>query len=294
MDNLKDIVYDGELLRLEKFDPSRLVRDNNNDFMNPRIAIIAKSGSGKSWIIREIMHYIKDIPCGTIIAPTDKMNGFYNDFFPISFIHHEYKEDIIPRILTRQKLILEKNRKRKLKGKTLLDPRAFLIMDDCMSSKHLWLKDPNMLTIFNEGRHYQLTFILSMQYSLGIQPELRSNFDFVFLLGEDFINNRKKLYEHYAGMFPTRDIFDQVFLQVTDDYGCMVINNRLRSSNVQKKVFWYKAKNWGIFKVGNNDFTDYHKINYDPHHSLRVPVFDINNFSNSRRKTYITVKKNSE
>ena len=60
-----------------------------------------------------------------------------------------------------------------------------------MSSKHLWLKDPNMLAIFNEGRHYQLTFILSMQYSLGIQPELRSNFDFVFLLGEDFINNRK-------------------------------------------------------------------------------------------------------
>ena len=51
-----------------------------------------------------------------------------------------------------------------------------------MSSKHLWLKDPSVLSIFNEGRHYQLTFILAMQYSLGIQPELRSNFDYVFLL----------------------------------------------------------------------------------------------------------------
>ena len=31
-----------------------------------------------------------------------------------------------------------------------------------------------------------------MQYSLGISPELRSNFDYIFLLGEDIINNRKK------------------------------------------------------------------------------------------------------
>ena len=36
-------------------------------------------------------------------------------------------------------------------------------------------------------------------------------------------------------MFPTRDIFEQVFLQVTDNYGCMVINNRLRSSDIKLK-----------------------------------------------------------
>ena len=89
-----------------------------------------------------------------------------------------------------------------------------------MSSKHLWLKDPNMLVIFNEGRHYQLTFILTMQYCLGIQPELRSNFDYIFLLGEDFISNRKRLYEHYAGMYPSFDIFQQVFNEITADYGC--------------------------------------------------------------------------
>ena len=35
------------------------------------------------------------ISSGCIIAPTDKMTGFYNDFFPTSFIHHEFKEDII-------------------------------------------------------------------------------------------------------------------------------------------------------------------------------------------------------
>ena len=160
-----------------------------------------------------------------------------------------------------------------------------------MSSKHLWLKDPNVLSVFNEGRHYQLTFILSMQYSLGIQPELRSNFDYVFLLGEDFINNRKKLYEHYAGMFPSRELFDQVFLQVTDDYGVMVINNRLRSNDIRKKVFWYKAKKKENLSVGCNRFKAFHNMYYDPNHDKRLPFIDMNNFGIKKRTIVNVVKK---
>ena len=137
-----DVAFDGKVLQLNKFDMNWLVRDENGNYMNPRIAIIAKSGSGKSWIIREILHHIRDIPCGIVIAPTDKMNGFYNDFFPLSFIYHEYNENIIPKVLIRQRKILEKNKNRVKKTKKKIDPRSFLIMDDCMSSKHLWLKDP--------------------------------------------------------------------------------------------------------------------------------------------------------
>ena len=290
MSDFKDINFGGELLQLNKFDLSQLVKDDKGEYMNPRIAIIAKSGSGKSWVIRDIMYYIQDIPCGIVIAPTDKMTGFYNDFLPPSYIHHDYKEDIIPRLLQRQKTILEKNKNRVKNGKKPIDPRCFLIMDDCMSSKHLWLKDPNVLSIFNEGRHYQITFILAMQYSLGIQPELRSNFDYIFLLGEDFVNNRKKLYEHYAGMFPTRSLFDQVFTQVTDDYGVMAINNRLRTSKIRKKVFWYKAKTRNNFKVGCKSYTSFNEYHFDANHDKRLPYIDFSNFG-SRNKTNVLVRK---
>ena len=290
MGDYKDINFGGEVLQLNRFDLNTLIYDSNKDYMNPRIAIIAKSGSGKSWVIREIMHYMKDVPCGVVIAPTDKMTGFYNDFLPPSYIHHEYKEDIIPRLLQRQRTILDKNTKRKKKGKTPIDPRTFLIMDDCMSTKHLWLKDPNVLAIFNEGRHYQITFILAMQYSLGIQPELRSNFDYIFLLGEDFVNNRKKLYEHYAGMFPTRSLFDLVFMQVTDDYGSMVINNRLRSSQISKKVFWYKAKPRLNFNVGCKRYESFHETHFDNNHCKRLPFVDFSTFGN-RNQPNVIVRK---
>ena len=132
-----------------------------------------------------------------------------------------------------------------------------------------------------------------MQYSLGIQPELRSNFDFVFLLGEDFINNRKKLYEHYAGMFPTRDLFDQVFLQVTDNYGVMVINNRLRSTDIKKKVFWYRAAARDNLSVGCTRFKKFHEIFFDKNHDKRLPYIDINALNN-KRKTNIQVVKNED
>jgi hypothetical protein len=276
-------------LKLQEFDMNTLVYNEEGKFLNPRIAMIAKSGSGKSWVVRDIMYHIKDIPCGTVIAPTDKMTKFYNDFIPPSFTHHEYDETIIPRVLKRQKAMLQQNEDRVKQNKSKLDPRTFLIMDDCMSSKHLWLKDPNILSIFNEGRHYQLTFFLTMQYSLGIQPELRANFDFIFLLGEDVYSNKKRLYEHYAGQFNKFDIFDQVFTHVTQDYGVMVINNRVRSTDITKKVFWYKAKRPPEFTVGIPKYIDWNKKHFDNEYDKKEPVLDLNTFC-SKRRANITVK----
>ena len=114
MSTLGDYNIGGQTLQLEKFDLKKLVVNDKGEFVNPRIAMIAKSGSGKSWVIREILYYLSKthIPCGTVIAPTDKMTKFYDDIVPAAYIHHEYKEEIIPKILHRQKLIIEKNKGR--------------------------------------------------------------------------------------------------------------------------------------------------------------------------------------
>ena len=294
MSGQNDYNIGGQTIQLEKFDLKKLVVNDRGEYVNPRIAMIAKSGSGKSWVIREILYYLSKthIPCGTVIAPTDKMTKFFDDIVPGSYIHHEYKEDIIPKVLHRQKIIIDKNEQRKKEGKKIIDPRAFLVMDDCMSSKHLWLKDPNVLSIFNEGRHFQLTFILAMQYCIGIQPELRNNFDFIFLLGEDTYSSRKKIYEHYAGIFPKFDLFDQVFSQVTDNYGCMVLDNRIRSADIQKKVFWFKSRETPDFKIGIPRALKYHQINFDPDHDKKSPLLDLNSMISSKRRQVVKVKLN--
>jgi hypothetical protein len=238
------------------------------------IAMIAKRATGKSFLTREIMYQKKNIAAAIAISRTEKLNSFYSEFIPDSYIYSEYSSDILARIYERQSKINEDNKKRIKDKKKIKNDSLMLIMDDCMSSKGTWLKDPNILELFFNGRHHHLSFILTMQYSVGIPPEMRSNFDYIFLLAEDTISNRKRLYEHYAGMFPTFDIFQQVFSDITENYGIMVIDNRVHSKNLTDKVFWYKAKNVPTFKIGCNKFHKYHKIAYDKEWNKRLDVFN--------------------
>ena len=284
-----DIDIPGQTLKLEEFDIKTLIKDCDGSYIHPRIVMIAPSGSGKSWIVRNILYEMRDIPCGVVLAPTDKMNKFYDDFMPSSFIHHEFRQDIIPKILGRQSKILEKNEAREKINKKIIDPRIVFVMDDCMADKDKWIKDPKMLEIMNQGRHFKLTFILTMQYCLGIQPELRTQFNFVFLLGDDNAASRKKLHEHWAGVFPKRDLFEQVFLQITADYGCMVINQRIKTTDISKKVFWFKAKKVPNFKIGIPQYLKFHNDRYDKNYLDKNQLFDILSFG-TKKKSQIMVK----
>jgi hypothetical protein len=186
-------------------------------------------------------------------------------------------------------MIIDKNNKRIKDGKSSIDTRVLFIMDDCMSAKKQWAEDSNFLSIMNEGRHRHITYILSMQYSLGILPEYRSQFNFIFLLAEDIRMNRKKLYEHYAGMFPSFELFESVFLQMTQIYGCMVIDNSSRSIDLKERIFYFKAEDIKNFSFGNSKFLEYHKNNFDPNHGKKQTFFDINDYM-MKKKTNILVR----
>ena len=116
------------------------------------------------------------------------------------------------------------------------------MLDDCLASKGSWMKDPNITELFYNARHYGLTLIITMQFPLGIPPELRCNFDYIFLAREDYHSNLKRLRDHYCGMFPSLDIFKQTFAQLTDDYGLMVVKNNGSVSQITDKIFYFKSK----------------------------------------------------
>jgi hypothetical protein len=251
---------------------------------NPSIVMIAKRGSGKSVVCRAILNHFKNIPVGMIIAPTDRMNCFYGNFFPDSYVHYTYKSTIIEKLLYRQTQIIEKRKKRERKGKKL-DSRAFIVMDDCLSKKGTWMKDQPITELLYNGRHYELMYILTMQYPLGITPELRGNFDYIFLLAEDFVSNLKRIYDHYAGMFPDFTSFRQTFVQLTADFGCMVISNRGARASFLEKIFWYRAPyGEGKLDIGCNQFRKFHENNYNPSWRDKKHGLDINEFCNRRRK----------
>lgn len=280
----KDVKIDGEgTLPINEFKLNTMCKD-------PSIVMIAKRGSGKSVVCRALLRHFHDIPVGLVIAPTDKLNCFFGDFFPQTYIHYTYKSTIIEKLLARQSSIIEKRKKKEEKGKKL-DSRAFIVMDDCLAAKGTWMKDPPITELLYNGRHYEIMYILTMQYPLGITPNLRSNFDYIFLLADDFVSNLKRMHDHYAGMFPNFSSFREIFVQLTANYGCLVISNRGSRASFLDKIFWYKAPvDNDEINMGCSQFRKFHDDNYDKNYSLKKKTFDINEYCNRKKSDKSALK----
>jgi hypothetical protein len=252
---------------------------------NPSIVMIAKRRSGKSWIVRALMNYFRNIPVGCIICPSDNVNPFYSKFFPPSYIFYQYKTEIVEAIFARQEIIKQKA-EQKLKMGKKVDTRCFIIMDDCLASKGSWIKDQQLRNIFFNGRHSDIMYVLTMQFPLGITPELRANFDYIFLLAEDFVSNKKRIYDHYAGMFPNFESFRQVFDQLTSDFGAMVIVNSGTRASFLEKVFWYRAPDLSTLQIefGCKQFRDYHANNYNPSWMKSSKVVDADEYMRKKKE----------
>jgi hypothetical protein len=273
---------------VKEFDLGQMVK-------HPAIVMIAKRGSGKSWVVRAVLsYYAKIIPSGIIIAPTDKMSGFYKEFVPDTYIYYEFKSETIKRLLDRQTDLIDKAKEKKKNENKDINTKAFIVMDDCLASKGEWAKDQTVAELLMNGRHYHITYILTMQFPLGIKPELRCNFDYVFLLANDNISDQKRLYEHYAGIFPNFEAFKQVFAQLTADYGCMVLVNRDANADFFDKVYYYKApdlSNSGII-VGGSQYKKFHELNYREDWNKKDKQFDVNDAFSKQKLKNSKVKVN--
>ena len=258
-------------LELKRFD-MRHISFKPDENKGPVVVLIGRRDTGKSYLVRDLLFHHQDIPIGTVISGTEAGNGFYSSHVPKLFIHDEYNTAIIENILKRQKTVLKQvNREIANYKRTTIDPRAFVILDDCLYDA-TWTKDKMMRLLFMNGRHWKIMLIITMQYPLGIPPNLRTNIDYVFILREPYIANRKRIWENYAGMFPTFESFAQVMDQCTENFECLVVNNNAKSNKLQDQIFWYKAEHHSDFKLGSKEFWELSKdlnsddedASYDP------------------------------
>jgi hypothetical protein len=206
---------------------------------NKILVFLGKRNTGKSVLVVDYLFENQDFPLGTVISPTDDFNFTFKPHIPSIFIHEEYTPELVAEVLKRQKDI---SRNVKLDPKYRdVDPRAFLIFDDCLADGDSWARDKNIKWIFMNGRHVKITFILTMQYPMGIGPNLRTNIDYIFICKEPKISNLRRLYDHYAGIFPTFEMFRAVLKHCTKKYGCLVIDNNSTSDKLEDQVFWYRV-----------------------------------------------------
>lgn len=231
---------------------------------NATILLLGRRRSGKSWLVRDIFYHHRDIPSGLIFSGTEDANPFFGDFVPDSFIHSQYDPELISRVLMKQGKKVRDARKQKLAKDGLLPSnRFFVVLDDMLADASSWKKEKTVQEIFFNGRHFNLFFILTMQYPLGIPPALRSNIDYVFIFNEPNIKNRRNIYDGYAGMIPSFDHFQNILDSCTQNHECLVIKTSGNSTDIRDQVFWYKASEHDEFRVGHPKIWKYHDSNYN-------------------------------
>jgi hypothetical protein len=233
-------------IQLKRFDPRSIGTDKV-------CVVIGKRGTGKSTLVTDLLYHKRDIPIGVVMSATEEGNHYYKQFIPDLFIYGDYSKDTIEKVISRQK---------KLSAQGTIKP-AFILLDDCMYNK-AFMKDSCIRQCFMNGRHWKIFFLLTMQYCMDLSPDLRANVDYVFVLRENVIQNRERLYKAFFGVFPSFDLFNKVMTACTADYECLVLDNTSKSNKLEDCVFYYKAPIRKGFRIGSESMWKYHQNNYRP------------------------------
>ena len=195
-------------INIKKFDPTTI---------DPcRICVfIGRRNTGKSVLVTDILYHMRKIPMGVVMSGTEESNEHYKEYVPDSFIYGQYEPDVIEKIITHQQVVIKKCKTPEEKENT--DNSVFMLLDDCMFDNK-WTRDKNMRCIFMNGRHYRIFFMLTLQYCMDLPPSLRGQIDYVFILRDNILGNKQKLYKHFFGIFPNFDSFNEVLTQCTENF----------------------------------------------------------------------------
>lgn len=246
--------------------------------LNSKICVIGRPSTGKSSIVKDIIYRHRDkFAKALLFSGTTESSNDFNGILPDIFVHPGYNGPLLDEFWNKQKQIVKK------RGKGRPENQALIILDDIMHDTS-WTTSSTIADIFMNGRHYDTLFIVAMQYCMGIKPALRTCLDYVFVCRETNVSNKKKLLEHYCGVFPDFKTFSRVLDALTADYQCVVVKQRKNlSTQIEDNIFWWKAKlHTQPFKVGSLAMWEYHQREYNPNCYEEEAMS--NNASNPRRK----------
>ena len=208
------------------------------------VVLVAKRGCGKSTIVKNILYSMSTLdkqPLISVFSGTDRFTQFYADILNRPLIYEEFNKEITRNLMTRQNQLNLANITRRKQGKTPYHPDTMVILDDVLADSHAIFRDTSVKKIFFQGRHSNIGCIFCSQYSMAIPRDMRSNIDYTFLLKENNVGNRRRLYENFASVFPTYEQFCKTFDHYTQHYGAMVIDHTSTSLELEDSVFQFRA-----------------------------------------------------
>lgn len=226
--------------------PELQIKKFRIDSMSPDsvVVFVGKRGSGKSWLVREVLYRLKEkFPIGIVISPTERYNKFFRPHVPSILIHDRVTPDLLSSFMKRQGKMMDR-----LNNGEDINPNAFLVLDDCLFDRK-WHNSEQIREILMNGRHINVMLMITCQYAVGLPPATRQNADYVVIYSSNTPVDRKRLFDQYGSNVKSFAEWNAIMDQCTDGNHCIIIDNKTKSNKLEDTIFWYKAQDPGNFKT---------------------------------------------
>ena len=223
-----------------------VIRKLDLDSLTPSIengggvfAVIGSMCTGKSTLVKSILEATKNMfSQGTFInnSPTK-----YDGVLTKTDIFYEFDKSIINEFIERQKVLNSEffiERQRMLNSEKNPNHRACIVLDDCMVEENF--RETELKSLIINGRHWNITTFVVMQYTSDIHPCIRTSFQGVFVFPNSNKSIHKKIWEQYAGCIPEFSQFCEI-LNSLPAYTALFIDNRGMVDKWQDRIFQYTA-----------------------------------------------------
>jgi predicted GIY-YIG superfamily endonuclease len=210
---------------------------------NALIVNIGRRRSGKSHNCDWIMYNKRDVfPWGVVFTKT-KFNGFWQKRCPNAYIYNGYKPDVLRRLFEHQQKLVA------MGDDCPVNRKMFVIIDDCASQTEL-MHCEQIKEAANNGRHYDMLFLINTQYAFALSTTIRGNADDVFIFEQQQRRQREAVVEDFIDRLDKKEAI-ALLDAVTE-----VKYTALHVSANDRKLFIAKAETPPEYKLGCKEYWD--------------------------------------
>lgn len=257
---LYDAKAQSKKLELMEFDFDKQLK------LNTKILIVGKPESGKSTLIGDIAYHVCDkIPVANVWSNSELENHAYEDVFPRTAISNAFDLTRYTNVNIRQRILTHRRHP---------NPWCMDIIDDCPGSQ---FKDEQFMKAFKLGRHWSKLTIIGIHRAVDVTTDLRAATDYTFIFREAHPRERKALYENFAAFVTFKD-FETILDASTENYSCLVVDNRSKSQKLNEIYYWYRATYRDYkkmkFRFGSQQFWDECDQDFNPEYNEEKEIFE--------------------
>lgn len=199
---------------------------------------LGRRGTGKTTLCRYVTQQSPraQVAMHTVIAGSDRVRQSWAHVVPPLYVH-EPSVDILRDIINDRKKLVSRYTSR---GQPFpKEMHLVLILDDVASITE-FMKSSELRWLASNGRHAEITVRLLAQYVTQVIPEIRSQFDIIYVMATANRRTITTLQNEFVSCVTPR-VFRSVLSALTQDHGALVIDNRSNGMNISDCVFELRA-----------------------------------------------------